>query len=233
MPKYLIALVALACLFLLGAADAPAAPAAPELRPHIAAQVASLPLWHQDSDEEEEHRAWRIDNVARGVALAADLATCTGDWRDEEDCEPAWPVERKLELVGALISQGWWESRYAQHVHEGRCRVHIGECDGGKARSPWQIQTSALVTDVEWYDMLGAGEEPTEIAARCAARILAVGLKRCGSLEGAISSYATGRTCKWSKAADRVRHARRMTEELTRRIACAQSADDADCTDEG
>jgi hypothetical protein len=197
---------------------------------HILALLLTLAPWHADRDEDPAARAERLSHVARGVAVAADLATCEGEWSTDPECTPAWPPARKTELLALLISQGWWESRYARHVHEGRCRTEIGECDGGMARSPWQIQRSALVPAEEWRQMDSADSASTEIAARASARILAVGRSRCGSAEGAIASYATGKSCRWSPAATRLRHARRIEADLTRARLCADNPEREECS---
>ena len=119
-------------------------------------------------------------------------------------------VERPREVAAMLVAAGWWESRFALHVHEGRCRVSIGECDHGRARSPWQLHRSARMTADEWATMNGADFEATRLAALHAARTLAAARGRCGSVEGAFALYATGSSCHWSGAAARVRLTQRI-----------------------
>lgn len=123
-------------------------------------------------------------------------------------------TERPRELAAMLVATGWWESRYARHVHEGRCRTRVGECDYGRARSPWQLHQSPMVPLDEWRAMRGADLESTRIAATAAARVLSAFRGRCGSVAGAIALYATGRSCRWSGAANRARMVTRIEKGL-------------------
>lgn len=215
----LLAVLAAVTSVLTASADtsAPDTPPVPALQAPVYAVLADLPPWHEDREEDAEYRAWRLGNAAHGIAQAVDLATCEGLWKGDEECTPAWPQDRRLELAALLVGIGWYESRYAAHVHEGRCRPE--ECDGGRARSPWQIQSSPMVPREEWQRMLGAEREPTVVASRAAARILAVFLDRCGTVEGSVAAYATGGRCTWSRAAERVLYARRVEGKLRAAIA--------------
>ena len=121
------------------------------------------------------------------------------------------------DLAWVLLGIGWWESRYAYHVHAGHCRR--GECDEStlrdgtryhRARGPWQVHLTGLVRAGEWRAMLGASREATEVQVRVAARGLRAGYARCKSWRGSISSYATGGGCAWPRAALRWRQIQRM-----------------------
>lgn len=170
----------------------------------LAAALLALPAaWYPPGrePETEAQRVARYGVIADAIDHASRRATaCEG-----AGCAPLWPWPRD-ELVAVLAAQGWWETRYAHHVHAGRCRRH--ECDtrNGRARavSPWQIQMTALVPRAEWSTLTGTGFEPTERAAYAAAKVLASSRARCAKSEAwaapTIAMYATGARCRWRGA---------------------------------
>jgi len=135
--------------------------------------------------------------IAEAVASASEEATCTGEWATLDFCTPVWsgPPEK---LVVAEVAVGWFESGFQERIQAGRCRKY--ECDakygpggvflGHRARSYWQLQKTSFVAPF-WDDMVGSDPMPTFEAARGAARVLGAGYKRCHSLGGAVSWYAT------------------------------------------
>ncbi len=125
-------------------------------------------------------------------------------------------VANTPELAAMLVTLGWYESKFATRIAEGRCKPF--ECDRGRARGVFQIHRRAGMTDAEWDGLLGTGEEPTLAAAREAARRVNAARARCRSLEssqdwaaGVFSSLA-GRGCvgNFKTRAQRVATFRRL-----------------------
>ena len=103
----------------------------------------------------------------------------------------------------ALVTDGWFESRYARYVLEGRCLdgPRGARCDPGKdgvprARGAWQVWKFCKRTGM-------AGE------ARCVLDQMRLGRQRCASWEGAFSALH-GPTCGWAGATRRVQMMRRL-----------------------
>lgn len=112
-------------------------------------------------------------------------------------------VARTREERAALIADGWFESRFARYVIEGRCQdgPKGARCDPDKngvprARGVWQV----------WHYCKGQG---TEAEARCVLSQMRLGLSRCGSWEGAFSALH-GPGCGWSGARERVQLMRKL-----------------------
>jgi hypothetical protein len=175
-----------------------------------------LPL----ADETKEAWNERARVIAQAIDSATLQATCSGPYRGADWCEPVWHGDRST-LAAILIVQGYFESRFAAHVQAGRCRRD--ECDaitlsGGRvfhrARSYWQLHASSLVPWNEWYRLAGVEFVPTADAAYAAARVVGLGLTRCETLEGAVAMFATGRSCRWTRAAQRVRMAQNVERGL-------------------
>lgn len=180
----------------------------------------SFPPWHGDSELPEE-RLERLSMVADQCASAIDNARCKGAWNDADWCKPAWDDSPQL-LGAALVTLWLFESRGARHIHAGRCRLSLGECDPYLYRgrlvagsiSPWQFKLSPTVHDL-WADASASASDPTPVAtfAAClgAARTFSRGYNGCGrSLEGAFARYARGNACHWSGAGRRADFARRL-----------------------
>ncbi len=169
----------------------------------------SLQPWYEDAKREKpEAREARLAVVAQSVARATAILTCDGA-SEEDKCERKWNGSRES-LAVMLVNLGWWESRYALHVHQNRCRVLIGECDAGRARSPWQLQISRQVEIRRWAKIAGTSRPATNEAAHAAADVFAMAHGRCKSMEGAIAMYATGKVCKWKRSGDRMAHYRKL-----------------------
>jgi hypothetical protein len=175
--------------------------------------------WHGDT-ETEEARALRLRTIAEAINIATLHAVCMkeappipqlpgeGD-AEQRPCTPIWR-DSPRELAFLLLTQAYFETHLAQHVHEGKCRVHLGECDGGKATSLWQLQAGGHLAVSRWEKLAGTGLAATTHAAYEASRALARGRNYCGSLRGAIGLYATGRTCRWKPAEKRVAFMKRL-----------------------
>lgn len=192
----------------------------------LIALLISLPDYYMTSETSAE-REKRMEVIADGILSAADNATCTGSWSDADWCTSIWPAQEKTHLIVLLTTLGWHESRFTKHVHEGRCRVRIGECDAVRlpngsfialARSPWQTQRSPLVAE-HWYRMLGSKPVPTFEAAIAAAKVAGAARERCarsgdGWLQPTISGYATGRSCTWKRSKERANTYERFWQRL-------------------
>lgn len=165
----------------------------------------SLPGAYHDTETWQERSA-RMETVARAVDVASSRATCSAAYNVPE-CNRQW-LGSKKDLALLLVTKGWWESRFAQNVHEGRCRPF--ECDAIKingvivhlARTPWQLQKTSFVRLGEWDDMVGTDFNATSTAAWVAIRVMASSYRRCRGIPGAISGYASAR-CDWPGAGRR------------------------------
>lgn len=191
----------------------------------------SLPAYHQDAETFQE-REERLTVLAHALEDVAAEATCHGSYA-VEGCVRLWPGTRK-QLVALEVAQAYSESRLALRIHEDRCRDN--ECDPlrywdperkayrvhHRAKSLFQVQRQGDVTLAEWRSMGGTSYEATRASAWAAARVLSRGYRACGSTQGAISLYATGKTCRWKGAPKRERLYRellsRTPAELERRV---------------
>ncbi len=147
--------------------------------------------------EAPEERATRLADVAQAIGEAAE--------------QIPWPESRES-LASVLVAQGYFESGFSKRIQEGHCRRY--ECDGGRARSPWQLHRGTQVPWDTWEQLGTQGVESVTLGARSAARILASTYRACGSLEGALGMYATGRTCEWGGSAKRAQMARSILGKL-------------------
>lgn len=144
----------------------------------ILAMILSLGIAKEDrAPEITERKHEQLETVARSIAVVAETP----------------------ELAAMLITLGWFESKFAIRIAEGRCKPF--ECDRGRARGPFQIHRRAGMTDAEWDGLLGTNAEATLASTREAARRIRAARVRCRSLEsrqdwaaGVFSSLA-GRGC--------------------------------------
>lgn len=160
------------------------------------------------SDKETwDERAARMEIIATAIDDASSKATCS-DKYNVSNCEKNWPLDKKS--IGLLlVTKGYWESRFAKNVHEGNCKVY--ECDAytvngsvrHKARSPWQIQRTGLVSKEEYDKMMTSSLESTTLSANVAVRYLALGMKSCKTIRGAMSIYGGAKVCDWPGVAPR------------------------------
>ena len=154
------------------------------------------------SDKETwTERTVRMEIIAVAIDDASSRATCS-DKYDIPDCKKIWPQSKK-NLAILLVTKGFWESRFAKNVHEGKCQPY--ECDsyrvnGGvrhRARSPWQIQKTGIVTGEEYKKMSFATIESTTMSANVATRYLSVGMKTCNTILGTMAIYGGANSCTW------------------------------------
>lgn len=157
---------------------------------YILALLLTFPAhWDDRHTETPEARRARVEVVAQAI--------------DEAVRATPWPgSKRELAALLAVTADGE-SGGLALRIHAGKCRPK--ECDHGRAVSLWQLHASKLVPLEEWERMGGTDLEATTLAAMAAARVYLSHRKACGDLRGAISLYATGSTCDWSGADDRLK----------------------------
>jgi hypothetical protein len=197
----------------------------------LAAMLTFTP-WYGDVESSQD-RAARLHTIAQAINHASLAAVCSPDAPplpplvvpanannaddnqepEEPPAEPActrlWRGEAK-ELAFLLLTQARYETHLALHVHQGKCRVHLGECDGGKAASLWQLQWGPHLPKDEWSQLSGTDLFATTHAAFEAARILSRARNYCGTTTGAIALFGTGRTCEHEPAKKRAAFMKRL-----------------------
>lgn len=167
---------------------------------YITMILLSLTPSYGDSESWTERTA-RMEIIASAIDDAASRATCVDKYLTL-DCKKAWPLDKKS-LALLLVTKGYWESAYAKNVHEGKC--HRNECDSytangrviHKARSPWQIQKTGLVTKDEYAQMNSSTLEATTMSANVATRHLVLGWNSCKTIRGAMAIYGGAKSCNW------------------------------------
>lgn len=168
-----------------------------------------LAMTRAHGETPDEHRA-RMDTAASAMVSAALEATCTGPWKRSDWCRPVWPARRFRELVALQATIAIHESGLMRRIALGDCRRW--ECDAGLARGYFQAHRH-WYTPEEWDEIRGAEYEPVATAALGASRALGVGLRRCGTVEGATAHYACNR-CSWSGTPARLATYRRLLAKL-------------------
>src|SRR5690606_41448845 len=93
----------------------------------IIALLMKIPAWK--GDEQEANREDRIEIIAESILKASQENPFLGS---------------SDEMAYLLINQGWWECKFANHVHECNCRVSIGVCESDSVGTRWQL------THVHW-----------------------------------------------------------------------------------
>jgi hypothetical protein len=166
----------------------------------ILAVALSLPS-HAGKEREEDY-AYRLGIISSAIAHAAEATVCT-----DESTGPCWPGDAP-ELASVLLELGYAESGFARSVHLGGARKDVG----GWAISLWSLHSWTLVPYAEWRTL--GGFDGTERSAVAAARVVSWARQRCRSTYGAISLYATGKSCTWQGARQRARMARRFTARI-------------------
>ena len=167
---------------------------------YILTVLLSLEPAYTDKETWDE-RVERMTTIASAIVEASSKATCQDSY-DVVDCKKTWPGSKKS-LALLLVTNGYWESKFAKNVHEGKCKSY--ECDAHevngrvyhRARSPWQIQKTGLVTKDEYEKMSSSTLESTTISATVAAKHLSIGMNSCKTIVGAMSIYGGVKSCNW------------------------------------
>lgn len=181
------------------------------LKSGILAVLMSMPPYYADPDRDE--RLPRMEVVAEGIDSATMYATCTGPWEGADWCRVRWPPSQRTELAALEVTLAQFESGLAEHVHAGRCRLELGECDAER-RKGVLVATSVTIFQMKWNPvireewplMVGVEQIPTFYAAYAAAKVLGVKRAACAHRSGGnwvyatISGYASGTTCSWAPA---------------------------------
>lgn len=180
----------------------------------LAALLAGGPAY----EERSEPPAVRVERL-RGYAIAINDAVKRAICYGRTECTPVWAGPPET-LAALLIVKAKEESGLLGRIAEGRCRRN--ECDAMVVRGKvvhrsiglWQLQ-AGYVPQEEWEKLPGN----VRLQAWHAARVLGRGYDYCkGSVTGAVSIYATGKTCKWSGAAPRVRRAKKIEATLRKKL---------------
>jgi hypothetical protein len=200
--RWLAALCALAVVLFACIARADA----PTLTDRIATQLTALTRFSLDTETAAE-RAARMQETASYIADGVNRATCTGRYA-VADCRRVWNGNKR-DLAAAVISLGFYETRYAQAVSEGKCHTLPKgmRCDNGKALGFWQQWVAACPE--AWAAERGS-EAERRAGAWCAARLLANHYNYCRTLTGSIDPWIAaysmygGQGCKaWPGAEKR------------------------------
>lgn len=194
---------------------------------YITAILLSLEPSYSDKETWDERSA-RMEIIATAIDDASSKATCS-DKYDAPGCEKNWPQSKKS-IALLLVTKGFWESKFAKNVHEGKCRPF--ECDAytvngnrlHKARSLWQIQRTGLVSKEEYAKMNSASQESTTLSANVAVRYLALGMKSCKTIRGAMSIYGGAKVCDWPGVAPREAFYKRLNSMSDDQIFAAADA---------
>lgn len=155
----------------------------------LSTAIGRLPVYFEDRAEKEQK-----------AAQLADMATAI-----EQACaQHAAPMKEKdcQALAGAV---SWHESTNSLRIHRGDCKPH--ECDGGRARGPWQQHRNGR-SQQDWDALIGI--ENTGYQAEAAVKQLRRGFLTCRGakvpwLAGTLNNYA-GKACdapEWPGRADR------------------------------
>ena len=137
-----------------------------------------LPTYYEDRAV-PELKAVQLQDMATAIEAATN---------------PPPPGVQLKDFQALVIAIAWHESTLSLRIHRGECKPH--ECDGGRARGPWQQHRHGM-TDADWDAMHGL--EHVQHQAVVAAKQLRRSYLTCkGSgvtwLQGAINNYA-GRNC--------------------------------------
>lgn len=154
----------------------------------------------------------RIDSTSEAIVIGAENNLCKEGQKTETPRidSACWPGEHER-LSWMLYTLAEFESGFAKNIHEGKCRT--SECDPvfkilpdgtevfvrHKARTLWQMHKSNFMTKDDWTNMVGTGFEPTMLASTIAGKELSYFKHICGTDRGALSIYATGKTCSWKE----------------------------------
>lgn len=154
-------------------------------------------------DANEVDRDQRLYSISVAESRAVEHATCSGEWASVEKCRP---IFGDANLAAAFVTvKAKSETDLRKNVHADECKRW--ECDpkkwraGGvvqvapQARSLWQMHRPKTWSDERWEGISGLSQEATDNAAWEAMKMLAGAYGVCGTIEGALTRFATGNTC--------------------------------------
>ncbi len=131
--------------------------------------ILAFPLYHEDVLVDDKRA--QLEAIAGAVASVAQT-----------------PDEAAF-----LLAWGKAETNFSLRIHRGNCSPW--ECDGGKARGPWQTHKNGM-SEERWLRMIGV--ENVEVQAEQALRDARWALYACPNdrIRGAFRVLA-GRACSW------------------------------------
>jgi hypothetical protein len=155
------------------------------------AAARGLPVYFEDTAPElEQAKAAQLGEIARAIAEVS------------KDKAPRPPRE----WAALLLTIGYRESTFSLRIHRGDCRPK--ECDGGRARSSWQLHRNAFIAPQVWDKLFGL--DHTELQVQTADAALRRAYWTCSRsgvpwLQATINAYA-GRRCgeDWPGLEERV-----------------------------
>mgnify|MGYP001301592532 CR=1 FL=1 len=178
----------------------------------IALWLISLPPAWKDPEPAAEREA-RLQGYGVALAHEAERLTCTGEFAPtpEKPCKPEWRGTWQ-QLVVAVGGHGWFESKLARNIQEGKCRPlqcdprwardkkghFVRDAEGQKvrfyrARSVFQLQATTPAAREVWDRMLGLGQEAVSASVYAATRFFVV--HQCKNDMLKILSSGSGQGC--------------------------------------
>lgn len=151
----------------------------------ILSMLTALQPFHKDVEAPEARKA-RMAVIATSIVQATEEATCTGAF-EKDGCKPKFKGKPD-ELAIGLFTIAKFETRFAKHVHEDKCKPW--ECDAGQAKSLFQVHVTKTVPRDVWLKIGGTSPEATLLSARAAAAMWSKAWQ-CGSLARAFAGYMT------------------------------------------
>ena len=97
--------------------------------------ILAFPPFHEDTQTEDKRA--QLEAVAHAIASVA----------------------RSADEAAFLLAWGKAETNFSLRIHRGECRHW--ECDGGKARGPWQAHKNGM-SDERWSKMTGVENVQTQ-----------------------------------------------------------------------
>jgi hypothetical protein len=174
-------------------------------------------------DRNEVNRNDRLTSIAIAESRAADRATCSGEFKGT-GCTRI--IASRTEAAAILTEWADAETALRSNVHRDECRKY--ECDpirlrvkGGTivmhlARSLWQLHRGSWTAE-RWVAISGATQQATDAAAWEAIKRFQLARGQCGgTIEGAFANLATGKSCMWWGAHERVLKAERIRVRLVK-----------------
>ncbi len=179
--------------------------------------------WYEDLKEDPHARKARLRTIARAQLYAAQEATCTGHAKGSK-CKRKFGGSAH-QLIALLLTAGWWETRFSRRVHAGECRKD--ECDGGRARSVYQVQLNGVVPRELWENAEGLDWDSTLAATRAATFSFSAAWRACRKrhgVRGVWGAYGRGFCGGQYQVLQRTRWYQRQLQNLERLFPAGAAA---------
>lgn len=147
------------------------------------------PVYFEDRGD-KELKATQLQDLAKAIEDASD---------------PRPPGIGRKDWQAALMMVSYLESTWSLRIHRGDCKPH--ECDGGRARGPWQQHRNGR-SEADWEALQGiehVGFQAETASAQLRTSVLTCRHAGVPWLQGMINNYA-GRPCTdtgWEGLEDR------------------------------